>query len=72
VKEAGGEVMCFKVKPTTKMEKIFQAYCQRRGVDLKSVRFLLDGQRVQPDVTPKMLELENNAEIDVMMEAVGC
>jgi len=32
VKEAGGEVMCFKVKPTTKMEKIFQAYCQRRGV----------------------------------------
>jgi len=52
-------------------EKIFQAYCQRRGVDLKSVRFMFDGQRVQPDVTPKMLELEENDQIDAMIEAVG-
>jgi small ubiquitin-related modifier len=54
------------------MEKIFQAYCQRRGVDLKSVRFMFDGQNVQPDVTPKMLELQNNDQIYAMIMAVGC
>jgi len=32
---------------------------------------MFDGQRVQPDVTPKMLELEENDQIDAMIEAVG-
>ena len=53
------------------MSKIFDAYGQRRGIDAKSLRFMLDGQRIDKDNTPKMLELEDNDQIDVMVEALG-
>ena len=53
------------------MSKIFDAYAQRRGIDAKALRFMLDGQRVDKDNTPKMLELEDNDQIDVMVEALG-
>lgn len=36
-----------------------------------SFRFILDGQRINPTDTPKMLELEENDQIDVMLETVG-
>lgn len=29
------------------------AYCSRVGKDLATVRFLFDGERIQPDATPK-------------------
>lgn len=32
---------------------------------------MFDGQRVQPDETPKMLELQESDQIDAMIEAVG-
>jgi len=32
---------------------------------------MIDGDRVQPDATPKMLELEDNDQVDVMLETVG-
>lgn len=53
------------------MSKIFEAYAQRRGIESKSLRFMLDGERVTADMTPKMLELEDNDQIDVMLETVG-
>ena len=52
-------------------EKIFQAYCQRKGVEAKSVKFLFEGKRVKETDTPKMLELEENDQIDAMIEVVG-
>jgi small ubiquitin-related modifier len=63
--------MFFKVKKTTKMEKILSAYAQRRGVALTSLRFMLDGTRIKETDTPKMLELDDNDQIDVMLEALG-
>ncbi len=71
VKDNTGEEMFFKVKKTTKMSKIMDAYAQRRGVATNSLRFMLDGDRIQGDATPKMLELEDNDQIDVMLETVG-
>ena len=71
VKDQTGEETFFKVKPHTKMEKIFKAYADRKGVGLTAVRFLLDGARIQPDQTPKMLELEDQDQIDVALEQVG-
>ena len=59
------------VKKTTKLTKIMDAYAQRRGIQASSLRFLLDGKRVNPDETPKMLELEDNDQLDVTMETVG-
>jgi hypothetical protein len=43
----------FKVKATTKFEKIFSAYSQRVGKPAASLRFVFDGTRVQPHQTPQ-------------------
>lgn len=71
VKDQTGDELCFKVKKSTKMSKIFDSYAQRRGVATNALRFMIDGERIQPDHTPKMLELDDNDQIDVMLEAVG-
>jgi small ubiquitin-related modifier len=42
----------FKIKRSTKLEKLMNAFCERQGKSLNSVRFLFDGQRVQPTDTP--------------------
>lgn len=34
-------------------DKVFNAYAQRKGVDKAALRFLVDGERVQGDATPK-------------------
>ena len=48
------------------------AYAQRQGVNLKSVRFLFDSERVREEPgTPKELGLEDGDSIDVVMEQVG-
>lgn len=42
----------FKIKRSTKLEKLMTAFCERQGKTLNSVRFLFEGQRVQPTDTP--------------------
>jgi small ubiquitin-related modifier len=51
-----GEETFFKIKRSTKMEKVFQTYATRKGVDYSSLRFLLDGERIPTDATPKSCE----------------
>lgn len=71
VKDQTGDEMMFKVKKATKMSKIFEAYASRRGISAASLRFMLDGERIQEEHTPKMLELEDNDQIDVMLQTLG-
>lgn len=42
----------FKIKRSTKLEKLMLAFCERQGKSPNSVRFLFEGQRVQPTDTP--------------------
>ncbi len=42
----------FKIKRTTKLEKLMSAFCDRQGKSMTAVRFLFDGTRVQPTDTP--------------------
>jgi small ubiquitin-related modifier len=53
------------------MRKLKQAYCDRQGLQLSSVRFLFDGTRLEDDVTPKQLEMEDDDVIEVMQEQTG-
>lgn len=53
------------------MSKVFDTYAQRKGVQASSLRFLLDGDRIQPDSTPKQLELDDQDQIDCMLEQSG-
>lgn len=50
---SNGEQTHFKVKPTTKMGKIFEAYSKRQGVPTSTFRVILDGDRVNADDTPQ-------------------
>ena len=42
----------FKIKRSTKLDKLMSAFCDRQGKNLNSVRFLFEGQRVQGTDTP--------------------
>jgi len=53
------------------MSKVFATFAERRGVQMSSLRFLLDGERIDPDTTPKMLELEDQDQIDCVLEQTG-
>ena len=68
---SAGEDISFKVKKTTPFRKIFKAYADRKGVAMKSYKFFIDGQRVNDDHTPKMLELVDDDIIDAMIDQEG-
>jgi len=59
------------VKRTTPIKKLMDAYCERQGKSLNSLRFLYDGERVQSHNTPAELEMEDGDAIDVMVEQIG-
>ncbi|KAL1922628.1 uncharacterized protein VTP21DRAFT_10167 [Calcarisporiella thermophila] len=61
----------FKIKRTTPLKRLMTAYCERQGKSLNSVRFLYDGERIQPENTPEELEMENGDTLDVMIEQIG-
>lgn len=42
----------FKIKRTTQLKKLMDAFCERQGKSAQSVRFLFDGQRVNYTDTP--------------------
>ncbi|KAF2073663.1 hypothetical protein CYY_005013 [Polysphondylium violaceum] len=66
----GGEVF-FKIKRSTPLRKLMEAYASRSGVSLNSIRFLYDGQRLNSDSTPKELNMENDDAIDVVLQQTG-
>jgi hypothetical protein len=43
----------FKIKRTTQLKKLMDAFCERQGKSPSSVRFLFDGSRVQPTDSPE-------------------
>ncbi|KAL2918799.1 SUMO protein smt3 [Polyrhizophydium stewartii] len=61
----------FKIKRTTPLSKLMNAYCERQGKQRSSVRFMFDGARVEDHATPEQLEMEDGDAIDVMVEQVG-
>mmetsp|Transcript_21954 Transcript_21954/g.49644 ORF Transcript_21954/g.49644 Transcript_21954/m.49644 type:complete len:131 (-) Transcript_21954:13-405(-) len=66
-----GDKTQFKVKPHTKMAKVFAAFGERKGVETNTFRFLYDGDRIGPEASPASLGLEENDVIDAFLEQVG-
>lgn len=48
----GNNEVFFKIKRSTKLEKLMNAFCERQGKQISTVRFLFDGQRVAPGDSP--------------------
>ncbi|KAH6689229.1 ubiquitin-related domain-containing protein [Plectosphaerella plurivora] len=61
----------FKIKRSTKLEKLMNAFCERQGKSSATVRFVFEGQRVQPTDTPDALEMADGDTLEVYQEQVG-
>ncbi|KAF2105718.1 ubiquitin-like protein-like protein SMT3 [Lophiotrema nucula] len=61
----------FKVKPTTPFGKVMETFCKRQGKDLKSVRFLFEGQRIRKEDTCETLDVQDGDAIEVHQEQLG-
>ena len=64
-----GDEVWFKVKTTTKLQRLFDTYALRKGIDVGSLRFLLDGKRLNGDQTPEDVDVEDGDQIDVFEDA---
>ncbi len=71
VKAQDGTEIFFKIKRTTQLKKLMEAYCTRQGLSANQCRFIFDGERLKDDDTPDKLEMENGDEIDAMVEQTG-
>jgi hypothetical protein len=47
----------FKIKRTTALGKLMNAFCDRQGKNIQSVRFLFDGQRVTAQDNPDTVRM---------------
>jgi hypothetical protein len=47
----------FKIKRTTQLKKLMDAFCERQGKAPNSVRFLFEGTRVGPNDSPETVSL---------------
>lgn len=44
--------MFFRIKRSTQLRKLMNAYCDRQSVDINSIAFLFDGRRLRGEQTP--------------------
>ncbi|KAI5951594.1 SMT3 [Candida jiufengensis] len=67
----GSAEIFFKIKRNTPMKRLMEAFCKRQGKDMNSLRFLIDGNRVEPNNTPDDLDLEDGDTIEAHRSQVG-
>jgi hypothetical protein len=70
VKGQWGEV-AFKMKRDAPLQKVFDAFADRKGLQRGTVRFTFNGEFIQGTHTPKMLEMKENDEIEAHVEQEG-
>jgi hypothetical protein len=71
VKDQHENEVFFKIKRSTPMKKVFDAYCATKSIARASVRFLFEGERVQDLDTPEKLEMDDDNMIEVFSEQQG-
>ncbi|KAJ3071226.1 hypothetical protein HDU98_005639 [Podochytrium sp. JEL0797] len=71
VRGSDGNEIAFKIKRTTPLSKLMDAYSNKTGVDPRSVRFLLDGTRLNGTDTPDSLDMEDHDMIETTISQVG-
>jgi small ubiquitin-related modifier len=64
-------ISAFKIKKTTPISKVMDAYCNKLGVPSTAYRFYLDDNRLNGHETPESLELEDGDIISAMAHQVG-
>nr|6Q2S_A Chain A, Ubiquitin-like protein SMT3,Artemin [Saccharomyces cerevisiae]6Q2S_B Chain B, Ubiquitin-like protein SMT3,Artemin [Saccharomyces cerevisiae] len=67
----GSSEIFFKIKKTTPLRRLMEAFAKRQGKEMDSLRFLYDGIRIQADQTPEDLDMEDNDIIEAHREQIG-
>ncbi|KAG6407511.1 hypothetical protein SASPL_130502 [Salvia splendens] len=52
VKGQDGNEVFFRIKRSTQLKKLMNAYCDRQSVEFSSIAFLFDGRRLRAEQTP--------------------
>ena len=66
-----GSVVQFKIKRRTPLKKLMTAYCDRMGKQVNSLRFVFDGNRINEDDTPIVLDMADDDQIEVFQDQIG-
>lgn len=66
-----GREVFFKIKSSTPLKKLIDAYCKEMDIPERTCRFLFDGQRINPDHTAAYLDMGDEDIIDVFVEQEG-
>jgi hypothetical protein len=66
-----GERTGYKISRTTKMGNLFRVYAERNGVCPSTLRFIIDGARVDEDDTAEIWEMKDGDMIDARLELRG-
>lgn len=53
VRDSHGSEVAFKIKKSTKFNKLMDAFCERQGKTPTQVRFFFDGTRITGEDTPE-------------------
>lgn len=66
-----GDDIHFRIKPSTNMDKVLKAFCDRSGLAQNSMRLFFDGARINLTQTASEVGLQDNDVLDVMEFQVG-
>ncbi|KAL0228106.1 hypothetical protein RCL1_004249 [Eukaryota sp. TZLM3-RCL] len=61
----------FRIKRNTPLRKLMDTFCRRAGHNDQSLRFLVDGERIQPQQTAIDLGLENDQIVEAVYYQIG-
>jgi small ubiquitin-related modifier len=71
IKDPQGSEFRFKVKKSTRMRKLFQAFCKRSGTGEGAMRFFHQECRIDDEQTPAELGLQDGDMIDAFVRQVA-
>ncbi|KAK5136100.1 hypothetical protein LTR08_004150 [Meristemomyces frigidus] len=71
IRDFYGAQLGFRLRPTTKMGKAMNAFASRTNREVRQLRFLFEGHRLNVDDTVETLEMEDGDNIDVHLEQIG-
>ncbi|XP_008181849.2 small ubiquitin-related modifier 2-like [Acyrthosiphon pisum] len=64
-------VVQFKIKKHAYLKKLMNAYCERSGLAMGTVRFRYNGQVISEADTPSSLDMEEGDTIEVYQQQTG-
>jgi len=66
-----GNTIHFKIKKHTPFRKLMNAYCNKTGLSMNSVRFRFDGEPIGEDDSPLGRDMEEGDTIEVFQQQTG-